>query len=74
MHTPLTAGCCSEKVAQPGEVRAFFAHLRRGTGIGLREQRDGGGEQRLLAFGEETVVGKLDSWCYYFSTSRTFTK
>ena len=52
MHTQLMQGCCSEKVAQPGEVRASSAHLRRGRGIGLREQGDSRGEQRLLAFGK----------------------
>jgi len=41
MHTQLMQGCCSEKVAQPGEVRASSAHLRRGE----RDWAEGAGRQ-----------------------------
>lgn len=42
--------------------------------MGLKEQGDGGGEWMLIASGEETVVGKLDTWCVILGTSCTFTK
>lgn len=64
MHTQLTQGCCSEKVAQPGEIRASSAHLRRGE----RDWAEGAGKQwrgtEAPCIWEETVAGKLDSWCY----------
>lgn len=59
-----------------GEVRAFPAHLGLavGRGIGPKEQGDGGGERMLIAFGEETEVGKLDPWCCYFRDKLHFGK